>query len=245
MYHSITFIDSSNKEKNTWDDWYLIPSSRPVFNPPEVKAQYIDLPGGNGQIDLTESLTGYPVYKNRTGSIEFYVENGHESWDVLYFKIANFLHGKALTAYLEDDPGFVYEGRFDVNEWKSDKWWSVITINYDVYPYKKERFGSTENWLWDPFDFETGIIREYGNLEVIGSLSLEILATTEPVSPVIRVTKHSVSGENTLTVSVSGHSYELQNGVNYLPDVVIKDSNVTLTFSGQATVSVECRGGSL
>ena len=71
MYHSITFINSQNKEKNTWDDWYLIPSSRPVFNPPSVKTQYIDIPGANGQIDLTESLTGYPVYKNREGSWNF------------------------------------------------------------------------------------------------------------------------------------------------------------------------------
>lgn len=245
MYHSITFINSSNEEMNTWDDWYLIPSSRPVFNPPEVKTQYVDLPGGNGQIDLTESLTGYPVYENRTGSIEFYVENGHESWDVLYSKIANFLHGRTLTAYLEDDPGFVYEGRFDINEWKSDKWWSVITINYNVYPYKKERFSSLENWLWDPFDFETGIIREYKDLSVNGSLSLEIIATNEPISPVITVTKEPVAGGSTLTVSVSGHSYELQNGTNYLPDLVIKDKNVTLTFSGQATISVNYRGGSL
>ena len=242
MYHSITFINSSNEEKNTWDDWHLIPSSRPVFNPAEVKTQYVDLPGGNGQIDLTESLTGYPVYKNRTGSIEFYVENGHESWDVLYSKIANYLHGRTLTAYLEDDSGFFYEGRFDINEWKSDKWWSIITINYNVYPYKKERFGSLDDWLWDPFDFETGIIREYKDLTVNGSLSLEIIGTNEPISPIITVTK---GDSNDFIVSASGHSYELQNGTNYLPELVIKDKNVTLNFSGNGTVSVNYRGGSL
>lgn len=242
MYHSITFINSSNEEKNTWDDWHLIPSSRPVFNPAEVKTQYVDLPGGNGQIDLTESLTGYPVYKNRTGSIEFYVENGHESWDVLYSKIANYLHGRTLTAYLEDDSGFFYEGRFDINEWKSDKWWSIITINYNVYPYKKERFGSLDDWLWDPFDFETGIIREYKDLTVNDSLSLEIIGTNEPISPIITVTK---GDSNDFIVSASGHSYELQNGTNYLPELVIKDKNVTLNFSGNGTVSVNYRGGSL
>lgn len=242
MYHSITFVNSSGEEKNTWDDWYLIPSSRPVFNPPGVKTQYVDIPGGNGQIDLTESLTGFPVYENRTGSIEFYVENGHKDWSTLYSEIMKFLHGKVLYAYLEDDLGFVYEGRYSVNEWKSDKWWSSIVIDYNVYPYKRERNSSLEDWLWDPFDFETGIIREYKNLTVNGSFSLEIIATSEPVSPTVIV---SNKGAGNLTVKVLNKTYTLQNGNNYLYDTVIKDTDTTMVFSGNATVSVDFRGGEL
>lgn len=242
MYHSITFINSSNKEKNTWDDWYLIPSSRPVFNPPSVKTQYIDIPGANGQIDLTESLTGYPVYKNREGSLEFYVENGHKDWSVLYSEVMDFLHGQYLTAYLEDEPSYVYEGRFVVNEWKSDKWWSSIVIGYNLYPYKKERIGSLEDWLWDPFDFETGVIREYKNLTVDGSLSLVIDATSEPISPTVIV---SNKGDGDLTVKVLGKTYTLQNGKNYLFETVIRNTNATMVFTGNGTVSVDYRGGEL
>lgn len=242
MYHSITFINSSNKEKNTWDDWYLIPSSRPVFNPPSVKTQYIDIPGANGQIDLTESLTGYPVYKNREGTLEFYVENGHKDWSVLYSEVMEFLHGQYLTAYLEDEPSYVYEGRFTVNEWKSDKWWSSIVIGYNLYPYKKERIGSLEDWLWDPFDFETGVIREYKNLTVDGSLSLVIDATSEPISPTVIV---SNKGDGNLTVKVLGKTYTLQNGKNYLFDTVIRNTNATMVFTGNGTVSVDYRGGEL
>ena len=46
MYHSITI-----GSKNTWDDWYLIPSSRPVVNPPKPKTKYIDIPGADGHLD--------------------------------------------------------------------------------------------------------------------------------------------------------------------------------------------------
>ena len=70
MYHSVTFGD-----KNTWDDWRLVPASRPVFNPPAQKVKTLEIPGGDGVIDLSQSLTGYPVYQNRTGSIEFIVMN--------------------------------------------------------------------------------------------------------------------------------------------------------------------------
>ena len=78
MYHSITY-----GEKNTWDDWHLLPSTRPLFNPPPTKTKQVDIPGANGAIDLSESLTGYPVYENRTGSTEFYVANGYQDWNIL------------------------------------------------------------------------------------------------------------------------------------------------------------------
>ena len=177
MYHSITFGD-----KNTWDDWHLIPSSRPLFNPPSVKTQYQDIPGAHGKMDLTEALTGYPLYDNRTGSWEFYVMNDYQEWNVLYQEILNYLHGRRMTAFLEDEPEYYYEGRFSVNKWDSQKDWSRITIDYDVDPFKIKEETSTEDpelsllykdiivqhygiylvdeedWLWDPFNFDTGVI---------------------------------------------------------------------------------------
>lgn len=101
MYHSITF-----GTKNTWDDWHLIPTSRPVFNPPSVKTNLIEIPGGDGALDLTTALAGRPLYKNRTGSIEFFVENDFRDWAVLYSEIMVYLHGQKMRAVLEDDPSY-------------------------------------------------------------------------------------------------------------------------------------------
>ena len=70
MYHSINFGN-----KNTWDDWKIVPASRPVFKSPALKKKTIEIPGADGFIDLSESLTGYPVYSNREGSFEFVVMN--------------------------------------------------------------------------------------------------------------------------------------------------------------------------
>ena len=61
MYHSITFGD-----KNTFDDWHLIPTSRPVIAPPPFRSHTEDIPGGFGSLDLSEALTGYPLNDNRT-----------------------------------------------------------------------------------------------------------------------------------------------------------------------------------
>lgn len=154
MYHSITFGD-----KNTWDDWRLVPASRPVFNPPAQKTKVIDIPGGDGVIDLSQALTGYPIYQNRTGSIEFIVMNDFRAWQVAYSEIMDYLHGQSMRAVLEDDPEYFYEGRFVVNSWKSEKDWSRITIDYDLNPYKWALQSSTDEWLWDPFNFQNGVIQ--------------------------------------------------------------------------------------
>lgn len=116
MYHSITIGD-----KNTWDDWHLIPTSRPLFNPPTVKSNLVEIPGGDGTLDLTTALTGRPTYNNRTGSWTFIVQNGFKDWSALYSEIMVYLHGQKFKAILEDDPAYYYEGRFSVNQWKSDK----------------------------------------------------------------------------------------------------------------------------
>ena len=113
--HGITF-----GERHTWRDWRLVPTSRPVFLPPEVKTTEIDIPGSDGSLDLTESLTGDVKYKNRVGSIEFQVEN-RSNWADVYSEIMNYLHGKQMKAILDDVPNFYYLGRFSINNWKSDK----------------------------------------------------------------------------------------------------------------------------
>lgn len=237
MYHSITFGD-----KNTWDDWHLIPTSRPLFNPPDVKTQYVDIPGSYGSLDLTEILTGYPLYENREGSNEFYVMNGYWSWSTAYSTIMNYLHGKTMRAVLEDDKDFYYEGRFAVNEWKSNENWSTIVIDYSVYPFKKEMYSGIEDWLWDPFNFETGIIRNYKDISVNGTYTMRIGARNEFVTPIIKAT---ISPGGSLSVQFDMDVWPLENGDNVIPEIIIGDVEKTLTFRGIGTVSVDYKGGSL
>lgn len=80
MYHSISFYDGTSRF-NTYNTWGLVPETRPFVVPPEPKTKYLDLPAGNGRIDLTESLTGYPVYNDREGEWTFYVLNDYTATD--------------------------------------------------------------------------------------------------------------------------------------------------------------------
>lgn len=135
MYHSITFYTGTIK-LNTYDDWHLVPETRPLVTPPTQKTKYLDIPGANGNIDLSDSLTGYPVFNNREGEWSFYVLNGFGEWQNRFSSIMMAIQGKRLKVVLEDDPNYYYEGRFRVSSWSSEQNWSKIKINYTVAPYK-------------------------------------------------------------------------------------------------------------
>lgn len=233
MYHSITFGD-----KNTWDDWHLIPSSRPVFNPPKLKEKYVEIPGSNVVIDMTDIMGGYPTYQHREGSIEFYVANGYGEWFDRYSEIMNYLHGKHMKAYLEDDPVFVYEGRFTVNKWSPDKTNSKITIDYYVEPYKKERQSSIGDFIWDALSFVDGIIREYGDIPVTGSKTIQIDGSKMPVVP-------SIKTSAAVTVKIDGKTFNLSAGTTKLYGCVIADKKYDVVVTGNAVVSIIFTGGSL
>ena len=238
MYHSITF-----GEKNTWDDWHLIPSSRPVFSPPKPDIRLIQIPGKSGSLDVTEIMGKQVVYADRTGSFEFHVDHNYwDSWIECYQEVTNYLHGNRMTAYMEDDQEFYYEGRFSVNEWRSNANFSSIVIEYVVAPYKFARYEYGDDWLWDPFNFETDKINLLTDVEIVpGGTTIELQGYGYRTIPTIECSDEGVI--------LYFDNYEtpiyLVKGENRPSLAVITEGLHRLRFVGEGTVSIHYRGGSL
>ena len=228
--------------KHSYRDWGLLLKSRPVISPPSPKTVYVDIPGSDGIIDLTESLTGDVKFDNRTIKCEFVVLDARNRWSDIYSEIMDYLHGQRMRVRLDEDPTYYYEGRLQVNEWKSDKVTSTITIEGDVEPYKMEMFSSLEDWEWDSFNFETGIIRDYKEIRVDESLTFTIEGRRKSVVPSFTVTSDDGSG---LQVRFNGTTYDLPDGISRVLNIVIKNGTNTLYFTGNGTVSIDYRGGRL
>lgn len=167
--------------RHTSLDWFLVPTERPSIDKATVKEHYIDIPGVNGGLDLTESLTGFPLYNYIEGSFEFNILNERKlptldnynnlikektlSWEFLNRDIRAFLNGKRRYMMLEDDPSWYYEGRFTVEKYNSsEESNSKIVISYKVYPYKKLATAiytnSPLNILFDTVSLHLDDIRE-------------------------------------------------------------------------------------
>lgn len=240
--HSITFGD-----KNTWTDWHLIPTSKPVIAPPSVKVKQVDIPGVNGMIDLTTVLTGYPVYNNRTGSLDFILAPGFEYWENVKTTVMEYLRGRRMNMYLADDPDHFYVGTFVVSGLKSDARNNGITINYDLYPFKKDVVASDDPWLWDPFNFEIGVIRSWSSLTVDGELLISIEDCIEPVMPEITAstamtlqhTYRLADGRTTKT-----KEYAIPAGTS-VPGFTLRPGLNSLRFVGTGTLGIHYRGGRL
>lgn len=229
-------------DKHSYRDWGLFLKSRPTISPPSPKTIYIDIPGSDGVIDLTESLTGDVKFDNRTIKCEFVVIDARNRWANIYSEILDYLHGQRLKIILDNDPTYYYIGRVQVNEWKSDKASATIVIEGNVEPYKMEMFSSLEDWEWDSFNFETGIIRDYEDLRVDESLTFTIEGGRKAVVPSFIVKSDDGSG---LQVQFDGSTYTLPDGTDRVINIVLKSGTNILKFTGNGTVSIDYRGGRL
>lgn len=222
MYHSLIIDD-----KNTYDDFGLIPTSRPIINPPSPSFSYIEVPGKSGVIDLSESLTGRVTYSNRKGSIEFLVPR-EKNWSEMYSTLMSFLHGRFMRIVLEDDPLYYYEGRLSINSWNSNKNNSIITIDYDLSPFKYETTNAVDGYIVSNRNLQ-GNAYYYANEN---TKVLEMLIDVETIAnPGIR----AVIGDVT---------YACKQGENILP-ILQTDGEGSIRIVGSGTITVKYRRGRL
>lgn len=250
MKHSILFGDGTLangkfRGVDTYKDWHLVPSSRPTIAMPGIETKYVEIPGVDGSIDLSEFLrAGRPAYGNRSGSFNFYVENEHEFWMTIYPKITNYLHGRKFKMVLEeDDPDYYWEGRFTVDRYDPGEGnWSNVSISYNVRPFKRKIRKNSEGMVWDNFNFE----RDYDyspleleNLVIDGSWTESINGDGYAFPLEVQCLSGSVNvvfgGEGPVTVA-AGQTRNIGHAV-YGPN--------TISITGTGTVKLDWRGGSL
>ena len=227
--HSVIF-----GTRNTWTNWFLIPDTRPVFNPPSPKTSFLDIPGQDGSLDISELLSGYPTFHDREGTMDFIVDNGHQEWQKLYSEIMGFLHGKNMNARLTDDPLYYYQGHFWVNKWRSEPANSVISINYRVGPYK---WAISESTVYDFTSTDTTSevyvpAGTYGHAPV----TPKFIITEAPLGITVSFENRALNIDETVQLSAGTHQ----------PDgFVFYGGGIRLHFKGAGKVSIKIREGYL
>lgn len=222
---------------NTWEDWGLISSGRPVFSLPTLKPKYVDVPGTDGQLDLTEVFTG-SKFGNRTGSFTFIISERTLPWEELYHAIQSHLHGKEIRAVLADDPEWYYEGRFTLNQFKSSEAFGVVVIDYTCQSVKQEILYANEDWLWDSFDFNNHTVADHFNLEVDGSRDITIY-TSSSSTPFIFTTT------SPMAVLYKGTSYPLPKGTTEVKEITRDSVPVNFIVYGDGLITINYRGRSM
>lgn len=208
-------------KKHTYHDWGLMLKSRPVISPPSPKTKYVNVPGADGALDMTQALTGHVQYENRRITLEFVLMADRDAWPAIYSDILDYLHGQNHEIIFDDDAMWYYYGRVVVDKWSAEKYGAVIRMTAEVEPYKMARFS-------DP---------AYKNLTVEGSRTVNLHGLKKPTVPAFTVSAD-------MQLDFGGKTYTLPAGArSTIPDVVIREGANTLVFTGTGTVSIDYRGG--
>ena len=245
--HSITF-----NGLNTWDTWHMAPKSRPFVSAPQVKTEYVDVPGADGSLDYTEVLTGKPRYANRTGQWDFIVDNGYRNWCDLYSDILMKLHGKYFDRIiLEDDPLYKWKGRLSVVGQFGNKDYSAVSIQYNLDPYKRPLDDETvPNWRWNAL---FGNTIYYGSFDVVGKKAHNIFNDTGAVVEATftctsNFTVYVFNSEDDITRIADKQSFEGYDSMILVPGdntVELQEGNNYLYFVGNGNVRVNYKRGGM
>lgn len=101
---------------STWHDWRCTLTAKDL-TPPEPKLNLVEIDGAHGALDLTEALTGEPVYDTRTASASFMCSEGtHRERETLLRRITTTIHGRRLPIIDPDDPEHFLLGRVTIKE---------------------------------------------------------------------------------------------------------------------------------
>ena len=195
---------------HSYRDFSLILSQKTIGTP-SPKTETIEIPGGDGVLDLTEFF-GEVRYNNRNLSFEFSSMVPQSDFMNQFSHIQDALHGQKMQIVLDDDPGWYYIGRISVSEWKADKNIGKLTIDCDCDPYK------------------TKLSETVVTAAVNGPKTVVLQNSRKSVVPTIDIT-----GEVDLTFG--SNFYSLSEGRYDLPGVRLVNGENTVLLDGAGTAT--------
>lgn len=147
FYYSNLISDTTFARYSSWEYFKLIPETRPIINPPQVKTVYIEVPGYNGKLDFSDANAGRPHYGQRSGSLNF-IWSGEAPLNMSYSAnlrkdleicLRGVFNGRMFNVVLDDDPRYFYRGRVQFNNIEVDNsgdGGNKVILDYNFNPYK-------------------------------------------------------------------------------------------------------------
>jgi len=205
---------------------------------PSVQTHFIEIPLRNGSLDVTELLTGDVRYEDRKIKIKLrYI--GDEILKV-YSDLQNFLHGKRFLVTFDEDAGYFYDGRFAVKKYDRNRTGGGGTFELEgvCNPFKFSIVSSSDDWLWDTFDFEEGYINELSNLEIDGTETIVLIGDE-------KVSYATVTTDSQMDITYENVTVRVGVGTTTLYDFEFKQGDNNITITGHGTISIDYRGAKL
>ena len=199
--------------------------SKVEISPAKPKTNYIDIPGGDGSVDMTEA-NGEVKFYDRDCKFTFTMnpagDLSEEAYEAKKTEVSNALNGREFKITLDKDNGFYYLGRCEVNEYLSNKRVRQIVVTAKVRPYK---FKKTV----------TVVIFQLSSAQK----TVNVKNGRKSVCPTIECSNDNAN------IVFGNASFSLSAGTNKLLGIQFKEGNNELKLSGTGTVTFSFQEGEL
>ena len=121
----------------SYDDLNLfLPDGGMENHPPEPKRILANVPGADGQLDLSFGLGGDTKYNNRTITLKFVMADYEYQWDEIFSEILVLLHGKRFHVLIDPEQDYYWDAFCSVDSTSSDRNKGTVVVQLDCAPYK-------------------------------------------------------------------------------------------------------------
>lgn len=204
--------------KHSYDDYQMILTGYDTGNP-APRRNLVSVPGRNGVLDMTESLTPIITYDNRQLQFAFTWKSSPETYEDELQEIVNDLHGKKMHVILDSDPDYYYDGFVTVaSSAFSGREEATLVVTMDAYPFK--------------FRTEETVKTQSG------SGTLNCTNDRMEVIPTIQVSANT-------SITFGTATYSLSAGTHTIAGIQFTEGDNELTISGSGTTTIKYRQGRL
>lgn len=202
---------------NTWHDWRLTLTAKDL-TAAEPKTNLVEIDGAHGALDLTEALTGEPVYDTRTVSASFMCSEGtHREREALLRRITTALHGRRVPIIEPDDPEHYLLGRAVIKKASNN----LAYLSFDVEA------------VCDPWRY--AVEETVRSVPVSGSVAVVLTNDGDKtLCPEVTIT-------GTLDLTYNGTTVRKTPGVYKFPDLKLPNGSTVVDVSGRGSVTFTYR----
>ena len=205
----------------SFSDWGLYLTSLTI-DAPKPKEIYVEIPNGDGALDLTEALTGEVHYESRPFEAVFAIKPETYSVDLVRWLIG-YLNGKQRTIRTKGEPGYYLIGRC-ATSLKNDGVLAVLTVKATCQPWKYKNDVTAINMT----------------LGASGTTSITLPNERKRVIP-------TITASAAVTIIFNGQTISVNAGTQRLTNIALSygDNVLTITGTEGTTVSFEYQEGAL
>lgn len=207
----------NNSRIHTGDDLDLVQEKKNIGKP-SIQSYTVQVPGRNGLLNLTKSLTGKVVYNNRSLSFQYFGTGDRERLLYLDDFMSQF-HGETIRIIDDDYPDHYYEGEASV-ETVFNYNYVTITLTIDAQPFRLKTKTTVKSNT------------------VSGETVIRLINESIPAIPAITVNV-------AMTVTLNGVSKSLTAGTHTVNEFELQRGANEFTVSGTGTISFEYQEGAI